>query len=310
VDESDHTGDAGRQHGGNKPKVLPSPSGLRFVGRNYLAKAKEKYRVGHQYGWTALTAIGRWLGASLRWIDVHNGLFTAAATVAIAVLTVYVVHFTSEQGKITNRQLSVMEADQRPWIKTEITFASDLTYSDIRMSVTLHYSLKNVGRSPALNVEGFPKLRPTLLWPVNSSYIDLLDPMKEIKTYCDDLTSSLTAITRSQPWGAIIYPGETIEKDEPVSIEISDIKKILPTVVPFVVGKPEPSAPILMLSCIDYQASIESRHHQTADFSILSSRISADKDSFSDIDPRDRKTVAKEFLTLREAVIYGSKYAN
>lgn len=316
MNQSGHTAGDGDQPEGDQPKATQA-SRFRLASRHYAATAKHKYEVASKYIRKAPQAIfwllgwiWRGTGGVVKRLDSHNGLLTAAATFAIAVLTYYVVQFTAEQGQITNRQLTIMEADQRPWIKTEISFASDLTYSETRMSVTFHFALKNVGRSPALNVDGFPSLRPTILFPALTGYIDLLEPMKEIRKYCDDFSSDLAKLTRSAPWGAIVYPGETFEKDEAASIDIADIKRTLPAFNPAVIAKPEPAAPILMLSCIDYQANLESRHHQTADFSILSSRTSTDKNSFSDIDPRDRKPVAKETLILREAAIYGSKYAN
>jgi hypothetical protein len=314
VNQSGQSGGDGGHPEGDQPKARP-PSRLRLASRHYAAAAKKKYEVARQYGWKVLQAVGRGFAASLRWIDNHNGLLTAAATVAIAVLTYYVVQFTSEQGKITNRQLAVMEADQRPWIKTDLSFASDLTYSDNRMDVTFHYVLKNVGRSPALSVSGYPKLRPTYLSPfwlpsTGGSWIDLVDPVREIKDFCGDMASKVTQITEMFPWGDIIYPGDTIERDESVSLEISDIKPELPSVnsLNWFNQKPQPTAPVLVLSCIDYQAGVGGKHHQTADYFVLSKK--SPPGTFNDVFPLDRKTISKDDLTLRPSVIFGTKYAN
>jgi hypothetical protein len=314
VDQSGQSGGNGGQPEGDQPKARP-PSRVRLASRHYAAAAKKKYEVARQHGWKALQAVGRGLAAPLRWIDNHNGLLTAAATVAIAVLTYYVVQFTSEQGKITNRQLAVMEADQRPWIKTDLSFASDLTYSDNRMDVTFHYVLKNVGRSPALSVSGYPKLRPTYLSPfwlpsTGGSWIDLVDPVREIKGFCGDMAFKVTQITEMFPWGDIIYPGDTIERDESVSLDISDIKPELPSVnsLNWFNQKPQPTAPVLVLSCIDYQAGVGGKHHQTADYFVLSKK--SPPGTFNDIFPLDRKTISKDDLTLRPSVIFGTKYAN
>jgi len=313
VNQSGHTGNDGDQPEGDQPKAI-SPNRLRLTSHRYAAAAKKKYEIARQYGWKALQAVGRGLAASLRWIDNHNGLLTAAATVAIAVLTYYVVQFTSEQGKITNRQLAVMEADQRPWIKTDLSFASDLTYSDNRMDVTLHYVLKNVGRSPALSVSGYPKLRPTYLspfWlPTGGSWIDLVNPLREIRNFCDDIASKVTQITEMSPWGDIIYPGDTIEHDESVGLDISDIKPELPSINSFnwFNQKPQPTAPVLVLFCIDYQAGVGGRHHQTADYFVLSRK--SPPGTFNDVRPLDKKTIPRDDLTLRASVIYGTKYAN
>ena len=222
-------GDGGQPKGDQRKATLPHY--LRSASSHYAAAAKDKYEVAKKYVrktpqailWL-LGCIWRGTGAVVTWLDSHNGIVTAAATFAIAVLTYYVVQFTAEQGKITNRQLAVMEADQRPWIKTAITFASDLIYKENDLRITFHYVLKNVGRSPALNVGGYPNLRPTILFPMGSNMIDLQNPMEEINKFCTEIADHVERITQMFPWGVIIYPGESNEQDMWASIDVSKLK--------------------------------------------------------------------------------------
>jgi hypothetical protein len=255
------------------------------------------------------------------------GWFYALEPINKFTLLLVIVGFTTAlifQGQLTimndqstamQNQLKVMEADQRPWIKTDLSFASDLTYSDNRMDVTFHYVLKNVGRSPALSVSGYPKLRPTYLspfWlsPTSSSWIDLVDPVREIKNLCEKIASSTTRITETFPWGDIIYPGDTIEHDESAGLDISDIKPELPPIssLNWFNQKPQPTAPVLVLFCIDYQAGVGGKHHQTADYFVLSRK--SPPGTFNDVHPLDKTTILKDDLTLRPSVIFGTKYAN
>lgn len=112
------------------------------------------------------------------------------------------------------------------------------------------------------------------------------------------------------PWGDIIYPGDIIERDESASLDISDIKPELPSInsLNWFNQKPQPTAPVLVLSCIDYQAGVGGKHHQTADYFVLSRK--SPPGTFNDVRPLDKKAISKDDLTLRPSVIYGTKYAN
>ena len=301
----------------DQPKRHAAQSGHdrhRFF-HKYASTAKKKGQIAKDYirkaaqsVWLALTIIWRAARAFVGWLDAHNSFITAAATFAMAFFTYYLANYALEQGQIANRQLRIMEADQRPWIKTTLSFGSDLVYSGTQMSVTIHTIMENVGRSPALNVSGFPKLIPTMLTPLVTNYVSMLDPMKEIRSYCDYIGTSVTKITHTFPWGVIIYPDETSEADEPVSLDISGFKAELPP-ANVLDTTPHPAAPILVVSCVDYQASVESRHHQTADFFFLS-RKRPGGSGLRDVYPLDRQNIPQTDLAFRPSNIYGTKYAN
>lgn len=85
---------------------------------------------------------------------------TARATWAIAFLTVVTIVVGVSQYFTFNRQLSVMqdqlkimEADQRPWISLEMQIDGPLTHNVIGWQLLIKYNLKNIGKSPADDVD-------------------------------------------------------------------------------------------------------------------------------------------------------------
>jgi hypothetical protein len=55
-------------------------------------------------------------GAVVRWLDSHDGLITAAATIAIAVLTYYLAIYANGQEKILHQQIADARATQRAFV--------------------------------------------------------------------------------------------------------------------------------------------------------------------------------------------------
>jgi hypothetical protein len=64
-----------------------------------------------------------------KWLVIWTALLFIG-TVASAVVLLKTDYTLKEQVDNVKRQLTILEADQRPWIKTEISFADDLTYSE------------------------------------------------------------------------------------------------------------------------------------------------------------------------------------
>jgi len=156
-----------------------------------------------------------------------------------------------------------------------------------------------------------------MLFPIMSHMIDLQNPMEEITRFCAEITGRIKSITERFPWGVIIYPGETNEQDMSASIDVSDIKEP-PTFNPnpnsyMTSLKPVTTSPILVLSCIDYQAGVHGSHHQTADYYVLSRKIRNSTGEVlgqNDVDPMEREAIPKNDLTLRPSAIYSPNYAN
>ena len=87
----------------------------------------------------------------------------AAVTIFIFIVSLYQWGTFQDQLTVMQGQLSAMQADQRPWIKIEkvvpSTSTTDPQYAGLRFPgpdtfgfLPLDFLLKNVGRSPALDV--------------------------------------------------------------------------------------------------------------------------------------------------------------
>src|ERR1700724_3620772 len=56
-----------------------------------------------------IKAIGRGIAGVINWLDAKDGVVTAVATVVIAILTGYYVHYAKEQWRIMSGQLVEMQ---------------------------------------------------------------------------------------------------------------------------------------------------------------------------------------------------------
>lgn len=90
----------------------------------------------------------------IRWLDSHNGLLTAVATLAIAALTYFLATDSAQQARISEHQLTVMQSqlnemqiDNRAWISPSGAYVIPpfVNGKGIKVSV----SLINSGRLPA-----------------------------------------------------------------------------------------------------------------------------------------------------------------
>lgn len=253
-------------------------------------------KVARRYLLKTFHAIVHWLSASLRWIDSHNGLLTAAATVAIAVLTYYVAQLTSEQGKIATRQLSIIESDERPWISTKIEIIGSLAITDNGAEIRIRYTLENVGKTPAFNVVAFP-LIAAAIFPAGPNYIfGPIDPINEVKKACKKYSQSLSDFLDAGftlLFGNTIFPNKTFTKEETAVIDF-------PPTIPssLMISKRQMTGPAFLISCVDYRASAETAHHQTGDAFYLDRRNPDNPSKSIDIDLTTTGVVHQEDLRL------------
>lgn len=128
MSETDETGTDHRQADKPVPPTTdaqqpPSSNEHQEVSKSYGQHAKDIWYVGV-----------RWLGVAVRWLDGHDGLITAIATVAIAALTWVLAEYASDQGEILNRQFRLAKEQSDAYNTTERAF---VTVSDVRVS-TMH----------------------------------------------------------------------------------------------------------------------------------------------------------------------------
>ena len=121
------------------------------------------------YKWIRFTA---W--AKVRPVAYSSSFWTAAATVAIAVTSVY-------QWKAIRGQLDVMrnqlELSERPWVDFDIVVNGPLVFSSTDATMRVRITLKNVGNSPATELWFSEE---TLAAPPSN-------PMAERERFCREL---------------------------------------------------------------------------------------------------------------------------
>lgn len=150
---------------------------------------------------------------------------TASATVWIAFFALIAALVGVSQAIIANRQLNAlkaqidaMQADQRPWISLSADLVEPLNYSAVKgvydvavWHTTIRPTLKNVGRSPATNLDFFARIMPFIIpgfpdgpteVPGEKSETDIILQMRR--------TCGISAIVQAAGFGtgSALFPNE------------------------------------------------------------------------------------------------------
>ena len=252
---------------------------------------------------TALTVLKRGVSNTLSPLGHIDsiGFFTA-----VLCLVAWLQWRTFEKTDVTLR------AVQRPWISIEVTPASDLVIGKKDATVRFRYTLTNVGNSPAMNVVVWPRLV--------ANKFDTFPP-DEVRKHCDGMAASLHRDQRDLfLFGHVIFPreGKAIEEGASVDVVLPVPKPTPPpnslTVNPWVVPPNlftgegvTVRRSLYVVSCVDYQSSLESDHHQTAEIRYLMRINSAGE---NDIALLSEETIPKDELELRSTGLWEGEYAN
>jgi hypothetical protein len=203
----------------------------------------------------------------LTWLDSHSSLITAIFTVVLAMSTTLLWRTTRQARIDTLRSIAASEQlagaaaeanrqakdssirQERPWITVDATIVSDLIY-DSRTgdaSVTVLFTMQNVGRSPAVDAD--------IVATVYVTTAERNQPLVEQKKVCDE------ARTRKKPpqpynFGEIIFPGGTAYAKRAFSIPKSEIEKSY-------AYSHSQWLDMTLVGCVDYRFTFEGEHHQT-----------------------------------------------
>lgn len=109
---------------------------------------------------------GRPIGYLIKRLDDHNGVLTAAATIAIAVLTYFLASDSSRQATISGNQLNVMQGqldemktERRPWVYPDkVVVSGDTFFDSNRLMIPITVTVKNTGQTPAIDVIPITKM--------------------------------------------------------------------------------------------------------------------------------------------------------
>jgi hypothetical protein len=190
--------------------------------------------------------------ATISWLDGHGGTITAAATLAIAVLTYFVASNAYDQGTIFKRQLTIMqgqldgiEADRRPWVYITRPIIEEpglrVVQDGVVIAVTFGY--KNVGKTPA-------------------KFADILGHMRVVNQAEYGKPSFAACEDRKRQPRKTLTEGVTIFPDQEGFIrsgfgmksdELGRLRK-------------EPGTALVIAGCIDYLFPTGPDHHETRFF--------------------------------------------
>lgn len=168
------------------------------------------------------------------YLQKHEKLFMVGGTLAVAVFTWTLYRTARDQLHASNTALRLSErsvkateqtiiASQRPWISVEVGLAGPLTVSNTEVRVDLGLTLRNVGKSPAINSEIHLKLVNSIdangdLWTTEA-----INFKNEVKQRISIKNSS---------FGTVIFPGEIQRQPIGASISIEELKRnALPTML-------------------------------------------------------------------------------
>ena len=137
-------------------------------------------------------------------------------------------------------------AANRPWIKVDILVGGPIVYNENGANITLQYVLKNIGRSPAVNVN----VNPRIIFPIISAGISgRFDERGELM---NDINARKNLL--SSPFGYSLFPDDSIVQNVTVSISNDDLAratKVIGAIYPSVVGS------------VSYRMEFDRKVHQT-----------------------------------------------
>lgn len=133
-----------------------------------------------------------------KWIEGHDGLLAAIATIVLASLTFSLAHISSGQLQAMRDQLDEMKNEQRPWVSIRPDGHSGITWDEQGMRISVEFNLMNVGKSPATNVFFEAKLA----LPPKVGRIDIV---KQMADYADEIRKRRETGPLA---GDILFPGQ------------------------------------------------------------------------------------------------------
>jgi len=188
----------------------------------------------------------------VRVVDRHNGIVSAAATAAIAVLTYFLATYAYDQGVLTNRQLNIMQgqldtmqADQRPWVYVTNAIIEEPgpTFTKAGMYISIRFTYKNAGHTPAKLALIFSEAHVVN----NAEYV------KPSFQACE--------VRRKKPRealvdGTAVFPNQDGTQRTYATIAPQNVARL----------KFETDATIVVTGCIDYLFPVGPEHHETRFF--------------------------------------------
>jgi|SRR5579871_954729 len=200
----------------------------------------------------------KWLHERLR-LGLEFGAFLAA--VIAAIYTGCTLHQVTRQADAAVGQVSVMhkqlEVSERPWIAADIAVYAPLTFRPGGGSIGIVFQTKNVGHSPAMRVQARGKivLLPNKTWMA----VELQNAGRD---ECAELLRQAEFPGTTDFFPAIFPQSTPTPIQWEATISANDIQSGLKARETGPRAHKGYISPVLV-TCIDYQFSFDSTHHQT-----------------------------------------------
>lgn len=153
------------------------------------------------------------------WLMAFTGVL-AASTIALWISTRRAGKDTLRMAKAAedaNQLTGRMLASNRPWITVEVRIVSGLTYDRDGWQLTIHYTLKNIGASPATHVTVSANFIPCVLesWPADEikgrSWEELPNLGTNTPTELKNMCSQSESMTRTRGgFGVTLFAGQAL----------------------------------------------------------------------------------------------------
>ena len=193
------------------------------------------------------------------------------------------------QWQAIRGQLDAMQADQRPWIKIHRVIKGEAMDLSSPIAIfPVRFTIENVGRSPAFNVQFDVRMQP---------YAD------NVEQNANALCSQLKMMsTQNENLGQVLFPNTSVADDElggfggHMAAAVTH-ESVLNAARPNPVLKNDLSVPVFVYGCATYRAGSENKQHQTG-FIFMSAQIIGDHSDTFGLDVT--KPIEAEKLLLFE----------
>ncbi len=224
-----HNGESGKESANRHVYVEPG------VQIDLVKDLKEKYE-------TNLTETNTQAQKQLSWAKV------SAALLAVYVMATLGIYWANKKAADAAKVSADVAHDtllvaNRPWVSAEVFVDGPLQFTQNGATIALKVRLQNIGHSVAKSVDAWPRL--------TFDRIKALDSLQEV---CNIANAPVNA---KSDFGFLLFPDQpAIAVPTPVSATLQDIQ----------IGQKESSngdVHPFVLICVDYQSTLEERHHQT-----------------------------------------------
>lgn len=146
-------------------------------------------------------------------------------------------------------------ADNRPWVSVDIQVAGPLTWGKDGGNLPLKFTLRNTGRTPALDVDVYTDIRP---WAGPHP-----DPMSEQHRLSKQLRKRHSKTTDWNNGGWTIFPGDSLSQVITVGFNRNVIEGVYGWYRKNFGEHTQAGAPMFIVGSVDYKLVLGGNYHQT-----------------------------------------------